>query len=125
MPLDPRHKKIYDFLLLSLCQPAALFDPVPFFETAPAAATAGVLSLENGMSFHGGLAAVVFRKSGGKALSDKILGVTANGFGSFGRDIFEIFLVQMKGTAKFRPFKAVESLVYGLQNTTFKQLKKS
>lgn len=107
----PGHEKINYFFLLKFGKRPAFFDLVPPFETSPAAAGAGVLSLKDRMAFHGGLVSVVFWKGGCKSRPDKILCVASYRLHAFLPDILPVGLVKRKGGAKFRPAETVEGLI--------------
>lgn len=107
LSLYPRHKQIDNLLLLKGGKLFPFFDLVPFFKAASAAATAGMLSLKYRMTLCGGLTSVVFREGGSKPFPYKILGMAAYGIATLLLDIPSVLVVEKKGAAEFRFFKAV------------------
>ena len=101
-PLDPRHKEIDDALLPlgGDLDPARDFPPLR--EAVAAATGTGVLRLENRMTAHRSLLAVVWRFGGREACAYEILAVTTDRVDAFLGDALPIRCRQVKPGTELR-----------------------
>lgn len=106
----PRHEEVHYPLLLAVGEINALSHPIPFFQAASAAAGTGVLGDENGMSPHGGLLSVVFRRGGSKADGNEILCVDADGIKSLFAHVVLVLCGKVKSASEIRLPKAHKSI---------------
>ena len=107
---DPRHEEVYYPLLLAFGEINALSHPIPFFRASSAAAGAGVLGDENGMSPHGGLFSVVVGDGGGEADGNEILCVDADGVKALFADVVLVPFRKVKSAPEIRFLKAAKSI---------------
>lgn len=97
---DPCHQYTYGIVLFFFCQFSALGDVVPFGKAATATASRGMLSYEDGVSFHWCLLAVVGDKSGCQTLYHEVVGMVPESGKSFCVDIVAVFLRQVEAAAE-------------------------
>ena len=108
----PCHQQTYDLLLLERRQSCFFLHFIPFIETPSAAARAGMLRDEYGMSSPGSLFAVIRYICRSQTVPDKILRMTPYGIQTFLIYILPVLFRQMKTSAEFRLPQALKSFSY-------------
>ena len=93
--------KDFDYIgFLVLSKRAALRHPVPFFQTAAAAAGCRMLRHKNRVSPERGLFAVIVRQRRRQAFCDKVSGMNDNRRQAFGMQINNIFALEVEFAAE-------------------------
>ena len=97
------HQDIYDIILFLSSQRPASRDMMPFFETATATASRGMLGDEDRRSTmtHRSLLAIIRDDGRSQSLGDDLMGMLTNRRQTFiGYDV-PVFLIQVKATSEF------------------------
>ena len=92
LPLNPSHQQLHDTPLLIRCKLSPLRYTIPLLEASSAAACAGMLGLEYGMSLHGSLLTVIGNDSGSKARVHEVEGVSLDSLHSLLSDISPVLV---------------------------------
>jgi hypothetical protein len=112
--LYPGHQQVDEPSLLIFRQLHADGNTIPLIETSSAAAGTCMLSLENRMSTHGSLSAVIWYDSRRKPFSYEILRMAPYGIQTFFFSIFPFSRTEMELCTEIRLFQLIQSLIYSL-----------
>jgi hypothetical protein len=69
---------------------------MPFLKTFPAAGCGSVLGDKNGVIFHRGLFAVIFRICGAEAFGYEIKGMLLDSFQTFSMEVLQVLSVELE-----------------------------
>ena len=106
--LNPCHNYIYKIILLHLTQFLARLHFMPLSDALPAACSCCMLSDKYRMSPHGSLLSVIWYECRSFPLRYEIPCMLSYGIQPLFMYIVDIFLCQMKSTAKFRPSQTLK-----------------
>ena len=109
-PRDPFHDHICHIFLLHFCQFSPLGDMMPFFQTAAAAGTCGMLGNKYWMSTHWCLFAIIYYICRSFSLCNKILCMLSYCIKTFFIYVINIFLLQMETASKLGIIQSFQQL---------------
>lgn len=92
----PCHQHVHDVVDLPLRQFFPLLDVRPFEKTASATRACRMLRLEDRVSMHRRLFAIVWDGGGSKPFKDEVIGVLLDDVHALLVDVFVVFPIEMK-----------------------------